>query len=275
MPQDDTIEIPGRAATLEPTMQQRTIGLTALAILIGVAGANAFFNHTSTGAWLKAIPGLYPVVFYVGLGVALPAWFLGRIVRSEHTAARDLGVGAGRRDAIAVVAALCVGSAFAAVPLASFLRDASGWSRLATLFAQLLVASTAEAVLFLGVLGAGLGAFLGRRNDWRTRLMLVVVSCVAFGLFHFTYPSPWNTGALALTVGIIWIGVSTLFVASRSLLAAIVLNNVMAVIGFAQRGLVLPLPAPYGWLLAVLALAVFSILFISAQRSVVRPATKN
>ena len=39
----------------------------------------------------------------------------------------------------------------------------------------------------------GLRAWLGGRHDWRFALSLIVVSSLVFGLFHFTYPAPWNT----------------------------------------------------------------------------------
>ncbi|MSP76134.1 MAG: CPBP family intramembrane metalloprotease [Rhodospirillaceae bacterium] len=242
-----------------------TTGTAALAIVVAAFAANAFFNHTTLGIETRAVPGVYPLVFFIGFGVALPPWLMARLARRGPVTARDLGIGAGWRDVIAMAAAFAVASAVAIAPLAPFLRDPAGASALSALFAQLLVASMAEVTLFLGVIGPGLRAVLDRGDDWPTRLVLVAVSSIAFGLFHFTHPAPWNTPALAATVGLIWIGTSLLFVASRSLLAAIIFDNVMAVTGFAARGLAPPTSATIGWLLGGLALAVVALIFAAAR----------
>jgi hypothetical protein len=250
----------------QPANQRTATAIAAFTIVAIAFAANFFFNHTPKGAGVKAIPAFYPVVFFSGLGVLLPAWLLGKITSGVTVTARQLGIGAGRRDAIAILVALIVGGALAAVPLAPLLRDPAGLRLLHGLFAQLLVASTAEVLLFLGVLGVGIDAALGRGGDWLTRLAIVVVSSVAFGLFHFTYPAPWNTLETAATLSLIWIAVSLLFVLGRSLLAAIVFDNIMAVVGFARNGLTLPQSALDGWLIAAAALAGFLLMYRHARR---------
>ena len=141
------------------------------------------------------------------------------------------------------------------------------WAKsVATLFAQLLIASTAEVMLFLGAFGMGLRVLLGRRHDWRFGLLLVVVSSLLFGLFHFTYPAPWNVPDTAVTVGMVWIAVSTLIAITRSLVAAVILDNIMATVGFATRDLTLPLSPTLALLLEVLAVAAFAAAFAWAKR---------
>jgi heme A synthase len=94
---------------------------------------------------------------------------------------------------------------------------------------------------------------------------------VVFGLFHFTYPAPWNTFQTAMTVGLVWVAVSTLFALSRSLIAALLLDNIMATVGFATRGLTLPLPPATALVIAGLAIAAFVAAFVWCRRPV-RPA---
>ena len=86
------------------------------------------------------------------------------------------------------------------------------------------------------------------------------------GLFHFTYPEPWNDLPTALTLAGVWAAVSLLFAVSRSLLAAILLDNILATVGFVKNGLSLPQPALHGWLLAVSALVVFVGVFRFSRR---------
>jgi len=113
-----------------------------------------------------------------------------------------------------------------------------------------------------------LRALLSGRHDWRFALLLVVVSSLLFGLFHFTYSASWNTVDTAVTVGMVWIAVSTLFAITRSLVAAVVLDNMMATVGFATRDLTLPLSPAMGLLLAILAVAAFVAAFAWARRAV-------
>jgi hypothetical protein len=243
---------------------ERLIGPALLAAAFAV---NTLYNHTNLGPLPRHIPGFYPVVFFIGIGAVLPALLLGRVVRGEPRAARPLGVALGARDAIAILGAAIVGTALAAKPLLPILAEPDGPARVATLFAQLLVASTAEVALFLGAVGAALRAWLGGRDDWRFGLLLIVVSSLLFGAFHFTYPAPWNSLGTAVTVGIVWLAVSTVFALSRSLLAAVLLDNILATVGFATRGLTLPLSLPVSLLLAALAIAAFVVAFAWARRA--------
>lgn len=88
-----------------------------------------------------------------------------------------------------------------------------------------------------------------------------------FGLFHFTYPTPWNTLETAATVGLVWVGVSILFVVSRSLPAAVVFNNIMATVGFATRSLTLPLSPTTSLVIEICAVAAFVLAFSWARPS--------
>ena len=64
--------------------------------------------------------------------------------------------------------------------------------------------------------------------------------------------------------------VSLVFLLSRSLVAAIAFNNVMAVVGFAQGGIALSGTSAVGWLQAILAFLVFTLVF-SKVLTVERP----
>ena len=98
------------------------------------------------------------------------------------------------------------------------------------------------------------------------RLLALVVPSLAFGLFHFTYPAPWNTLGRALPLTLVWVPVSMLFLASRSLVGAVILNNLLALIGFVGNGIDLPGTAAAGWLRTALACALFVAVFFLTRR---------
>jgi len=60
--------------------------------------------------------------------------------------------------------------------------------------------------------------------------------------------------------------VSLVFLLSRSLVAAIAFNNVVAVLGFAQIGLALSGSPAVGWLQAILAFLAFTLVFGKVRR---------
>jgi len=252
--------------------------LAGPAIVAAAFAVNAFCNHTEPGNALRQLPGVYPVVFFVGIGAVLPALALGRAVRREPAAARPLGVAPGRRDALAVLAALALGGLLAAKPLAPILALPGGTAHVATLFVQLLVASIAEVALFLGAVGLAVHAWLGGhsgaprgggsggRSGWRSGLLTVAASSLLFGLFHLTYPAPWNTPGTAATVGLVWIAAATLFAVTRSLMAAVLLDNILATVGFATRDLALPLSPEASGLFAAMAIAAFAAAFAWARQ---------
>lgn len=224
-------------------------------MLMAAAILNALYNHV-VGPF-TGIPLLYPVAFFIGVGTILPALVLGQAVRRTPRLAMDLGLSPGQRDVVASIVVVLVGGALAAAPLGPILGQPGGSARVGALFCQLLVASTAEVILFLGVMGVVVHPGSERRT-WIQGASLIAVSSVAFALFHFTYPVPWNSLSTVATVGVVWLLVSTCFVTSRSLVAAVLLDNIMATIGFATRGLTLPLPAPTALVLAGVAAVAFA-----------------
>lgn len=65
-----------------------------------------------------------------------------------------------------------------------------------------------------------------------------------------------------------WLAVSALFAVTRSLVAAVLLDNIVATVGFATRDLTLPLPPAMGLLLAALAVDAFAAAFARVRRAV-------
>ncbi len=237
---------------------------SALAIVAVAYAANAVFNHTAWGLRMKAQADLYVFAFFLPFGVIVPAGYIGWVVNSRQASARWLGARLDWRDAVAAAIALGVGGILAAGALGSDLGGASEPHRL---FALLLVASIAEVLLFLGVLGNAVQLAMPARWGWRCTLLTLIVSSLAFGFFHFTYPTPWNTLGHALGLTLVWVPVSLLFLVTRSLLGPVILNNMLAVIGFVKNGIPLPGTSAAGWFQAALAcVLIVTVLHLMARR---------
>jgi hypothetical protein len=237
-----------------------------IAIVAVAYSVNAWFNHTAMGVGLKSHGDAYVIGFFLPVGVILPALFLGWVARRGWATPRRLGAQLGWRDVGATAAALIVGAMLAAAPLAPLLREPSALAEAHRLFAALLVASTAEVLIFLGAFANGVQLVAAGMGRWRSGLLALVASSLAFGFFHLTYPAPWNTISKCLGLSVVWLVVSLVFLLSRSLLAAVAMNNVMALIGFLQNRIDLPGTATAGWLRAALAVALFALVFSVGQR---------
>ena len=238
--------------------------IVAVAIVAAAYAANWGFNHTPWGLSLKSQGQWYVFAFYLPFGVMVPAAYLGWVSRLRLAPARWLGAPLGDRDAVAAAVGFVVGGLLAVGALAPVVRE-HGLALPHRLFALLLIASTAEVLLFLGVLGNAV-QLATRTHRWRARLLALVVPSLAFGLFHFTYPAPWNTLGRALPLTLVWVPVSMLLLASRSLVGAVILNNLLALIGFVGNGIDLPGTAAAGWLRTALACALFVAVFFLTRR---------
>jgi hypothetical protein len=238
----------------------------ACAVVAGAFLVNAWFSFSELGVALRTTGRWYALLFYVPFGALLPAFLMARMAALEGP--RLIGPGIGRSDAAGIVVAALAGAALAAFPLAPLAADPAGIRTLHRLFALLLIASFAEVMIFLGLVGNSVMAMLRARGHGPVLAGLVsgTASCVLFGLFHFTYPAPWNTLDHALLLALIWAGVALVFYLTHSLLAAVIFNNVMALVGFAQRGLDLPGAALEGWARAIAAVLIASLLFTLVKR---------
>lgn len=217
--------------------------ITSLVLACGLVvltyGANWIFNHTEIGLAARDTPGLYVVAFYLGVGVLAPALLLRRML-DESPSDQSLGLGFGPRELLWTGTSLGFGAVLASFPLAGHFAEIEATAKAVRLFAGLLVASTAEVLVFTGVLFSTIELALAKSGRLIPSVAALTISSLAFGFFHLTYPAPWNSVATCLMLTGVWAGVSLVFLLSRSLLAAIAFNNVMALIGFMQRDLVLP-----------------------------------
>lgn len=236
--------------------QARRILAVAIGIVALMYAANGFFNHTALGVGMKACEGAYMYAFFFPFGMVLPALFLGWVAGTGSVPPRQLGARLGWQDVGATAAALGVGALLAATLVGPLLREPGGVVAAHRLFALLLVASTAEVLVFLGVLANAVQLAAGSAGQARSYLIALAGSSLAFGVFHLTYPAPWNSIGTCLGLTLVWAGVAVVFFLSRSLVAAVGFNNIMAVVGFGQRGIELPGSALGGWLRAALAFAV-------------------
>jgi hypothetical protein len=122
--------------------------VAALSIVALAFSVNAFFNHTAWGLGLRSHGDVYVLGFYFPLGVVLPAAYISWGSGGCQTSARWLGAQLGSRDAAATAVALAAGGLLVAGALAPYFREPGSVTAAHRLFALLLVASTAEVLLF-------------------------------------------------------------------------------------------------------------------------------
>ena len=79
-------------------------------------------------------------------------------------------------------------------------------------------------------------AWRGRGSRFIGAVSAILVSSVAFGLFHFSYYPPWDTWYWVIFLTPIWLMASTFYALTRSLAATVMFNNILAIVGFVRNG---------------------------------------
>jgi hypothetical protein len=235
-----------------PVQLEGSLAIAAVGIIVAFSVMNYAYHYDVLPLGVGRSAVGYFLAVQLPFGIALPSVVLGFSARAPNATLSSIGVSLGARDGVAAVAALIAGAVMVGLALGGDLAGV-GLVRIGTLFAQLLVASTAEVLIFTGLLLALARRWCRGIGRWETPCA-VLASALGFGLFHFTYPPPWATWSVALGLAVVWIGVNLVFLVTHALLAAIVFNNCMALIGFVQNDLTLPLGVAFGltsWLVAI------------------------
>jgi hypothetical protein len=240
---------------------QAAVGLRLSSFSLGAASlvfvANYLFNHAAIAHGFRGTVAYFGSVV-LPFGIVLPAMAVGRLASTLHGHGRVVGFPLAARDGLLALAALGFGVFVASFPIGSLvLGDPGGLARVTRLFVALVMTSLAEVLVFVGIFFVLVESIVATTLSDRGRYVApgsaILVSAFAFGLYHFTYPAPWNTWDTVRTLTIVWFAVATLYAVTRSLLAAVVFNNVMAVIGFVLRDLALPASVPLGLSLGAVA----------------------
>lgn len=231
-------------------------------IVAGAYCAASFgFHRTVLGEQLSAFPFVYLVGLHLTFAIAPAAGILGHLASRRPAALSWLGLGLGPRELSAAVAAFTLGSVVANFSIGQQLGASGGLDRATALFANLLVASAAQALVFLGV-AANL-VILALRQVWRTAparapdAVAALVASALFGLFHLsqTAPSHGLENLYLLASG--WISASAIFVLTRSLLAPTLLIDLISLIPIMRDDVPFEVSAAQGFSEAALALALF------------------
>jgi hypothetical protein len=211
----------------------------------------------------------YAVVANVVIGTVLAGWLLRHLIGCGLVSRQQVGFRSGRRTAAALLLAAGLG-------LAIFL--AQGPPRreplvLFNVFAQVLPTSIAEILVCWAVLGV-VGEALTRAGGRAVSLAVgAVTAAVLFGVYHFAHSAPFNQPPVVVFLTLIGLLTSLVFFFGRDLYAAVVVHNVLALIGLVNSAPLEAFRQPLYplYLLALLALAALVGVHLSLARAA-RPA---
>jgi hypothetical protein len=206
--------------------------------MLSFAGLNALWNYFD---WHRGpIPYALVVLFGAGSAVALAlmVWKVrqGRLTR----AALGLGLDGWRADRRLVALVLCAFVVlYASVPpeepaLTAVNVPRPTWGDYCFWFVITAPASLTEVLVFLALPVCLLERRLKEQGHGRFVVVYipVLVSCVSFGLYHFSHGPFWHSYVLPLTGEMFFVAIY--FVWSRNLHLSLLLHNVVAAGGFTE-----------------------------------------
>ena len=205
----------------------------ALVALIGAAAlplANYLVNHVVGG---RRRPILQPLAVVVLAGTVVPALAIRWLVQNGWHGG-DLPVDGA--DAPLSGIPLVVGLALIALALRGSLK--TEFPRVIWLLFALFPVSLAEVLVFLSILFNWIEKIATSMvsSSWAS-VAAAIASAALFGLYHFTYPPPWNNWAQAARLFIVWLFVCpcAAFVLTRDAWAASIIDASFATIGFVRN----------------------------------------
>ncbi len=203
----------------------------ALVALIGAAAlplANYLVNHVVGG---RRRPILQPLAVVVLAGTVVPALAIRWLVQNGWHSG-DLPVDGA--DAPLLGISLVVGLALIALALRGSLK--TEFPRVIRLLLALFPVSLAEVLVFLSILFNWIEKIAASMvsSSWAS-VAAAIASAALFGLYHFTYPPPWNNWAQAARLFIVWLFVCLAYVLTRDAWAASIIDASFATIGFVRN----------------------------------------
>jgi len=203
----------------------------ALVALIGAAAlplANYLVNHV-VGGRRRLI--LQPLAVVVLAGTVVPALAIRWPVQNGWHSG-DLPVDGA--DAPLLGISLVVGLALIALALRGSLKRE--FPRVIRLLLALFPVSLAEVLVFLSILFNWIEKIAASMvsSPWAS-VAAAIASAALFGLYHFTYPPPWNNWAQAARLFIVWLLVCLAYVLTRDAWAASIIDASFATIGFVRN----------------------------------------
>jgi hypothetical protein len=203
------------------------------------------------------------------LGILLPLWLLGRLVRAGLGPREAFGFSGARRIAAGVALGALAGYALFSLNFGAPFAPLA----LVNVFAQVWTVSVAEVLVCWALVGGTIAALLRPWNRAAAPVVAALAASVLFGVSHFAHSAPFNEPRMVVFLTGIGLATSLWFFASRDVYGTAVFHNFFAVTGVLDalqaRGLVPEDPGPAVPVL-VMALAATLALALPAARWVRR-----
>ncbi|HEX9183434.1 MAG TPA: hypothetical protein VF876_09265 [Burkholderiales bacterium] len=169
----------------------------------------------------------YALVANLAIGIVLPLWLVGQMVRGGLASPEDFGFSGWRRTLAGVLGGVAVGYGLFHLAQTEPVHPLA----VVNAFAQVWVVSVAEIVVCWGLVASTVRIAL---RGWHRAGAIVVASAVAsvlFGIYHFAHSAPFNQVGMVVFLSGIGLATSLWWFASRDVYGTTVFHNFFGVIG--------------------------------------------
>jgi hypothetical protein len=151
-------------------------------------------------------------------------------IRSSLSHPESFGFTTPRRTVVSVLIATVIEVSLL------FIQRMPSWDPIILLngFAQTLVVSIAEVLVWWAVLSVSVASLRIFENKIASIAMGLVASAIAFGIYHFAHSPPFNTLRMVVLLTIVGLFSGLYFFLSRNVYGTIVFHNFLALTGVTQ-----------------------------------------
>jgi hypothetical protein len=169
----------------------------------------------------------YALVANLMLGILLPLWLIGRLVRAGLGASGDFGFSGAARTA----ASLGLGAVAGYALFAASQKAPAHPLVVANAFAQVWVVSVAEVLVCWGLVGAALAMALRSWSRAAAPPVAALLASILFGAYHFAHSAPFDEPRMVAFLTGIGLVTSLWWFLSRDAYGTAVFHNFFGVTG--------------------------------------------
>jgi hypothetical protein len=170
---------------------------------------------------------IYTIVANIIIGIVIAFLFLRQYVSDRYISLKQMGFSDYKKTIATILIGGILGFIFYILQNPPSMNPVV----ITNAYAQVLSVSIAEIVVCWVVVGNTVESYLKSYNKYMIITIAIIISSVAFGVYHFGHSPPFNTVNMVLLLTLIGLITGLFFFISRNIYGTIAFHNFLGIIG--------------------------------------------